>query len=120
MNEGKECTTALKDAPYGQKQVQRIKEFPLLRDNFGSLKSDFERVYSAVLELKLPMTPDQASKIKSDLLLAFCHGAQISMDSTSHFRLQLNIPQELEIKEESKIIMPGQNIITAPPKKIIT
>ncbi len=108
MEESNEVKTVLRNAPYGQTHVQRIKEFPLLRDNFGSLKSDFERVYSDILDLELPVTPEFASKIKSDLLLAFCHGAMIGMDSTSQFRLQLNIPEELGIKEESKILMPGQ------------
>jgi hypothetical protein len=115
----KPVETKLFDAPYVKETMDKLCEHELIKVNFGGLRQDFHRIYEGILEQVVPLPPDHAGKIKSDLFAAFCRGAVVATDIQSAFRKNFNLPESvIEEIAKPKIILPDSDI-KAPEKKII-
>lgn len=93
--------------------VEAIKTYPIIRDNFNSIVKDFERMYFQTLNQELPpqVTTEIASQMKSDLFCAFAIGCQNAMEAQSILRQDFIIPQELMEEIEKKVKEASSGII---------
>lgn len=98
-----------------------LKSHPLVEVNYKSILSDFNIIYADILDQDHPeeFPEAQLKEIKSNIFSAFCYGVVSATDLKSQFRLNFNLPKEVEKKIANKLILPDSEIKQMPEKKLI-
>ncbi len=76
------------------KEVEKnLKNHELIKENYNSLKHDFESQYVKYFDVDQPLNKEQLENVKGIMFESFCFGAVIAVDKNSCFRRNFNLPK---------------------------